>query len=162
MFRSSCLLEVKRKILHMALNPKQRKCARVSSVCENLDCSSKEKLFMYLSGAAIYSVFQNALPIYCSGLEELYSKLGLHPNGNSRVAMLRLALLRHIISAAESKVESSLCSPLQCTRTNRLLKMRFRRTLSRDSYESKLGKSEDHSVATLICCLMLNQQYYMY
>lgn len=46
---------------------------------------------MYLSDTAIYSVFQNALLIYYSRLEELYNKLGQHPNGNSSVAMVRLA-----------------------------------------------------------------------
>lgn len=134
----------------MALNPKQWKCARVSSVCENLDCSSREKFSMYLSDIAIYSVFLNALWIYYSRLQDLYSKLELHPNGNSSVAMLRLAQLRHIISAEESKAESGPWSPLQWTRTNGLLRIRFRSTLSRDSYESKVGRSEDHSVAVVI------------
>lgn len=48
---------------------------------------------MDLSDIAIWSVFLNALPTYCSRLEELYSKLGLYPNGNLSVAMLRLAVL---------------------------------------------------------------------
>lgn len=156
-FRSARLLEVQRKNLCMALNPKQWKCARVSSVCENLDCSSGEKFSMYLSHIAIYSVFLNALQIYCSRLQDLYSKLELHPNGNSSVAMLRLAQLRHINSAEESKAESGPWSHLQWTRTNGLLTIRFRSTLSRDPYESKVGKSEDHSLATVICCWMSNQ-----
>lgn len=86
------------------------------------------------------------------------SKLGLHLNGNSSVAMPRLAQLRHVISAVESKDENGPCSPLQCTRTNRLIKIRFRSTLSKDSHELKVGKCEDHRVTTVICCSMLNQQ----
>lgn len=49
--------------------------------------------FMYLSDIGIWSVFLNGLPKYYSRLEDLYSKLGPHPNGNLSVAMLRLAVL---------------------------------------------------------------------
>lgn len=48
---------------------------------------------MYLSDIGIWSVFLNGLPKYYSRLEDLYSKLGPHPNGNLSVAMLRLAVL---------------------------------------------------------------------
>lgn len=46
--------------------------------------------FMYLSDTSIWSVFLDASPPYYFRLEELYSKLGLHPNGNLSVSVLRL------------------------------------------------------------------------